>query len=126
MATIDQPAGGPPPAVSSRIEHPRLAHGALSLFDTLSSTLANLAPVEGIFLSLTLVVVAMGSQAPWALYGIYEFVQPSQPAPANVYWVWILAIVLIAAAGTAIVYLRRPEVIRLAGSLGPEFLPEDS
>jgi amino acid transporter len=43
-----------------------LARGALSLFDTLSSTLANLAPVEGIFLSLTLVVVAMGSQAPWA------------------------------------------------------------
>jgi len=53
------------------------------------------------------------------LYGIYEFVQPSQPAPANVYWVWILAIVLIAAVGTAIVYLRRPDALRLAGSLGP-------
>ena len=44
----------------------RTGRGALSLFDTISSTLANLAPVEGIFLSITLVVVAMGSQAPWA------------------------------------------------------------
>jgi len=40
--------------------------------------------------------------------------------------VWILAIVLIAAVGTAIVYIRRPDAIRLAGSLGPEFLREDA
>ena len=58
MATIEEPLGTDAP--------PRLARGALTLFDTLSSTLANLAPVEGIFLSITLVVVAMGSQAPWA------------------------------------------------------------
>jgi hypothetical protein len=83
VATIDQPLGGPPTGVSAETPaaQARLARGALSLFDTLSSTLANLAPVEGIFLSLTLVVVAMGSQAPWA--------------------------------------------IRLAGSIGPEFLRED-
>src|SRR5579872_4599721 len=60
MATIDEPG------TTSGVEQARLARGALSLFDTLSSTLANLAPVEGIFLSLTLVVAAMGSQAPWA------------------------------------------------------------
>jgi amino acid transporter len=43
-----------------------LARGALTLFDTISSTLANLAPVEGIFLAITLVVFAMGSMTPWA------------------------------------------------------------
>src|SRR5579862_5736463 len=58
MATIEEPLGTD--------AGQRLASGALSLFDTLSSTLANLAPVEGIFLSITLVVAAMGSQAPWA------------------------------------------------------------
>ena len=58
MATIEEPLGTDASA--------RLARGALSLFDTLSSTLANLAPVEGIFLSITLVVAAMGAQAPWA------------------------------------------------------------
>ena len=60
MATIGEPLAAGTDA------SPRLARGALSLFDTLSSTLANLAPVEGIFLSITLVVAAMGSQAPWA------------------------------------------------------------
>ena len=55
MATIDE-----------QIPQTELAGGALTLFDTLSSTLANLAPVEGIFLSITLVVFAMGSMAPWA------------------------------------------------------------
>jgi amino acid transporter len=57
MATVDE---------AHQVGHGTLARGALSLFDTVSSTLANLAPVEGIFLSITLVVVAMGSQAPWA------------------------------------------------------------
>src|SRR5262249_17803594 len=51
--------------MSADAQQPRLAGGALSLFDTISSTLANLAPVEGIFLSITLVVAAMGAQAPW-------------------------------------------------------------
>jgi hypothetical protein len=59
------------------------------------------------------------------LYGVYEFVQPNQPAPANSYWKWILAIVVIAAAGTAIVYARRPEAIRRAGLIGPEFVQYD-
>ena len=61
--------GNPPGAATTKsadTQQPRLAGGALSLFDTISSTLANLAPVEGIFLSITLVVVAMGSQALWA------------------------------------------------------------
>ena len=57
MATIEEQAGPPQTA---------LARGALTLFDTISSTLANLAPVEGIFLAITLVVFAMGSMAPWA------------------------------------------------------------
>src|SRR5579859_4863116 len=57
MATIEEQAGAPQAV---------LARGALSLFDTISSTLANLAPVEGIFLAITLVVFAMGSMAPWA------------------------------------------------------------
>jgi amino acid transporter len=66
MATMDEPAGRPVAVQPEAVREARLAHGALSLFDTISSTLANLAPVEGIFLSITLVVVAMGSQAPWA------------------------------------------------------------
>jgi amino acid transporter len=68
MATIDEPsAGRSGSTVTATVTGgSRLAHGALSLFDTVSSTLANLAPVEGIFLSITLVVLAMGSQAPWA------------------------------------------------------------
>lgn len=45
---------------------PRLQGGALNLFETISSTLANLAPAEGIFLSITLVVASMGSRSPWA------------------------------------------------------------
>jgi hypothetical protein len=60
------------------------------------------------------------------VYGVYEFAQPSQPPPANVYWVWILAIVVGAAAGTAAVYLRRPGPIARAGAIGPEFVQEDA
>jgi amino acid transporter len=60
------------------------------------------------------------------LYGVYEFIQPDQPAPANGYWKWILAIVVIAAAGTAVVYARRPDAIKLAGTIGPEFVQEDT
>ena len=52
--------------IEEQVPQTELAGGALTLFDTLSSTLANLAPVEGIFLSITLVVFAMGSMAPWA------------------------------------------------------------
>jgi hypothetical protein len=62
------------------------------------------------------------------LYGVYEFIQPSQPPPppANGYWKWILAIVVIAAVGTAAVYARRPDAIKLAGTIGPEFVQEDT
>src|SRR2546428_13575774 len=45
---------------------PRLALQALNLFETISATLANLAPAEGIFLSIGLTVAFMGSRAPWA------------------------------------------------------------
>src|SRR5579872_709320 len=45
---------------------PRLQRNALSVFETISATLANLAPAEGIFLSVGLVVAFMGSRAPWA------------------------------------------------------------
>jgi hypothetical protein len=60
------------------------------------------------------------------LYGVYEFIQPNQPPPANGYWKWILAIVVIAAVGTAVVYARRPDAIKLAGTIGPEFVQEDT
>ena len=56
------------------------------------------------------------------VYGIYEFVQPDQPAPANLYWAWILGIVVISALATAFVYLRRPANLRLAGTVGPEYV----
>ena len=59
------------------------------------------------------------------VYGVYEFVQPSQPPPANWYWAWILAIVLIAVVATAGVYLRKPEALERAGTVGPEFVPAD-
>jgi hypothetical protein len=42
------------------------------------------------------------------VYGVYEFVQPSQPLPGNVFWAWILGIVLVAAVATAVFYLRGP------------------
>jgi amino acid transporter len=45
---------------------PRLQRNALNLFETISATLANLAPAEGIFLSVGLTVAFMGSRAPWA------------------------------------------------------------
>ena len=45
---------------------PRLQRNALSVFETISATLANLAPAEGIILSVGLVVAFMGSRAPWA------------------------------------------------------------
>src|SRR5579863_5962939 len=45
---------------------PRLQRNALNLFEILSSNLAVLAPAEGIFLSIGLAVVFLGSRAPWA------------------------------------------------------------
>jgi hypothetical protein len=56
------------------------------------------------------------------VYGVYEFVQPSQPPPANVFWAWILGIVLVAAVATAIVYMRRPGALQKAVTSGPEYI----
>ena len=60
------------------------------------------------------------------VYGVYEFVQPSQPPPANIYWAWILAIVVVAAVGTALVYARSPDAIARAGTIGPEFVQDET
>ena len=60
MSTVGQEG-----MASSRTQ-PRLQRNALSLFETISATLANLAPAEGIFLSVGLTVAFMGSRAPWA------------------------------------------------------------
>ncbi|GCE15753.1 APC family permease [Tengunoibacter tsumagoiensis] len=51
--------------VAQSVEQPHLQRNALTLFETVSATLANLAPAEGIFLSIGLVVSFMGSTAPW-------------------------------------------------------------
>jgi amino acid transporter len=138
--------------IEEQVPQTELASGALTLFDTLSSTLANLAPVEGIFLSITLVVFAMGSMAPWAflIAGIAilatgntmsEFSQTIPSAGSFVtfigrgmgarapktgaalgFWAWILGIVLVAAAATAIVYMRRPGALQKAVTSGPEYI----
>ncbi len=60
------------------------------------------------------------------VYGVYEFVQPSQPPPTNVFWAWILGIVLVAAVATAIVYLRRPGALQHAVTAGPEYIEADA
>jgi amino acid transporter len=60
------------------------------------------------------------------VYGVYEFVQPGQPAPANVFWAWILAIVLVAVVATAIVYVRRPAALQRAATAGPEYITQDA
>ena len=60
------------------------------------------------------------------VYGVYEFVQPSQPPPANVFWAWILGIVAVAAVATAFVYVRRPGALDRAGTAGPELVVEDA
>jgi amino acid transporter len=59
-------------------------------------------------------------------YGVYEFVQPSQPPPANLFWAWILAIVAVSVAATAVVWVRRPAALAQAGRIGPEFVLEEA
>ena len=60
------------------------------------------------------------------VYGVWEFVQPSQPPPANVFWAWILAIVAVSAVATAVVYARRPAALQRAATAGPEYITEDA
>jgi len=59
------------------------------------------------------------------IYGVYEFVQPNQPAPANVFWAWILAIAVLAAIATVVVYTRRPDALERASTQGPEFVTDE-
>lgn len=44
----------------------QLPAGSLGLFDTTSSTLANIAPALSVFLTIPAIVMAMGTMAPWA------------------------------------------------------------
>jgi amino acid transporter len=60
------------------------------------------------------------------IYGVYEFVQPSQPPPANVFWLWILAIVAIGVVATAIASVVRPDALKRAATEGPEFVPDEA
>ncbi len=48
-------------------------------------------------------------------YGIYEFVLPSQPPPANHYWIFILAIVAVSALTAVMVILHRPAAAERVG-----------
>src|SRR5437763_16885183 len=61
-STIEQ---GPETVVPS-LSQPRLQRNALNLFETIASTLANMAPAEGIFVALGVAVSFMGTVAPWA------------------------------------------------------------
>jgi hypothetical protein len=45
---------------------------------------------------------------------VYEFVLPDQPSPANTFWAYILALVLLAAIAAAVATrLRGPALARL-------------
>jgi amino acid transporter len=104
-------------ALAEESRDPRRYNIALPLH-VLATDRARFRPVRHILIPLA------GSAV--LLYGVYEFIQPNQPPPANGYWKWILAIVVIAAAATAVVYARRPDAIKLAGTIGPEFVQEDT
>ena len=94
-----------------------LANIALPLH-VLATDRAAFSPVKHVLIPL------IGSAV--LVYGVWEFVQPSQPPPANVFWAWILAIVAISVIATAVVYVRRPDAISRAGTIGPEFVQEDA
>ena len=42
------------------------------------------------------------------------------------FWAWILAIVVVAAIATAVVYVRRPDALNRAATAGPELVVEDA
>jgi amino acid transporter len=50
-------------------------------------------------------------------YGIYQFAQPNQPAPANVYWIYILGLIVLAVGATALVVNRNPSAVGRLGSV---------
>jgi len=54
------------PLLEATPPQPRLQRNALNLFETIASTLANMAPAEGIFVALGVAVLFMGTTAPWA------------------------------------------------------------
>jgi amino acid transporter len=58
-------------------------------------------------------------------YGVWEFVQPSQPPPANKFWVWILGIVVISVIGTVIAYVWARSALDRAATAGPELVLAD-
>jgi amino acid transporter len=94
-----------------------LANISLPLY-VLATNRAAFRPVKHVLIPL------IGSAV--LVYGVYEFVQPSQPAPANVFWAWILGIVLVAAVATVIVYVRRPGALQKAVASGPEYIVADA
>jgi amino acid transporter len=92
-----------------------LANIALPLW-VLATDRAAFRPVKHVLIPL------IGSAV--LVYGVWEFVQPSQPPPANIFWAWILGIVLVSAVATAVVYVRRPDALQRAGTAGPEYVAE--
>lgn len=62
-----------------------------------------------------LVVPVIGTAI--VLYGIYEYVRPDQPPPSNTFWIYLVALVIIALVGTAIMLVRHPEAIKRIGSV---------
>ena len=78
--------------VATDVHEPGLRRGAIGLGDALAGTLANMAPVEGIFIVLVIVAAAMGTLTPWAFVlgavGIlltgWNFSQLARRVPARV------------------------------------------
>jgi amino acid transporter len=50
------------------------------------------------------------------VYGIYQFVQPNQPSPDNVFWVFVLIILVVAGAAAAITLRIRPGAVDRVGT----------
>jgi amino acid transporter len=50
-------------------------------------------------------------------YGIYEFVQPNQPSPGNIFWIYILALLVFSVLATIIMMNRNPAAVERVGSI---------
>jgi len=61
---VIQPAERPGNPAASQPD--QLPAGSIGLFDTTSSTLANIAPALSVFLTIPAIVISMGTMAPWA------------------------------------------------------------